>query len=50
MSDKLDKIDLHILRILQDNSKITNLELSRQIGLSPAPDPGTGQKNWSRTR
>ena len=34
---KLDKIDLSILRILQDNSKITNLDLSKQIGLSPAP-------------
>ncbi len=37
MSDKLDKIDLHILKILQDNSKITNLDLSKRIGLSPAP-------------
>ena len=37
MSDKLDKIDLHILRILQDSSKITNLDLSKRIGLSPAP-------------
>ncbi|MDZ4683145.1 MAG: Lrp/AsnC family transcriptional regulator [Saprospiraceae bacterium] len=37
MSDKLDKIDLKILRILQDNSKITNLDLSKKIGLSPAP-------------
>ncbi|WP_420459953.1 Lrp/AsnC family transcriptional regulator [Neolewinella sp.] len=37
MSDKLDKIDLSILRILQDNSKITNLDLSKRIGLSPAP-------------
>lgn len=37
MSDKLDKIDLKILRILQKNSKITNLDLSKQIGLSPAP-------------
>jgi len=37
MSDKLDKIDLKILRILQSNSKITNLDLSKQIGLSPAP-------------
>lgn len=35
--DKLDKIDLKILKILQNNSKITNLELSKQIGLSPAP-------------
>ncbi len=37
MSDKLDKIDLNILRILQENSKITNLDLSKRIGLSPAP-------------
>ncbi|MEL7120222.1 MAG: Lrp/AsnC family transcriptional regulator [Bacteroidota bacterium] len=37
MPEKLDKIDLKILRILQDNSKITNLDLSKKIGLSPAP-------------
>lgn len=37
MSDRLDKIDLKILSILQENSKITNLELSKRIGLSPAP-------------
>ncbi len=36
-SEKLDKIDLHILKILQENSKITNLDLSKKIGLSPAP-------------
>lgn len=35
--DKLDKIDLKILKILQENSKITNLDLSKNIGLSPAP-------------
>jgi Lrp/AsnC family transcriptional regulator, leucine-responsive regulatory protein len=34
---KLDKTDLHIIRILQTNSKITNLQLSKKIGLSPAP-------------
>ena len=34
---KLDKIDLKILKILQENSKITNLDLSKKIGLSPAP-------------
>ncbi len=34
---KLDKIDLKILKILQENCKITNLELSKKIGLSPAP-------------
>jgi len=37
MADKLDGLDLKILRILQENSKITNLELSKKIGLSPAP-------------
>lgn len=36
-STKFDKIDLKILKILQENSKITNLDLSRKIGLSPAP-------------
>jgi Lrp/AsnC family transcriptional regulator, leucine-responsive regulatory protein len=38
MSDqRMDKVDLKILKILQENSKITNLELSKKIGLSPAP-------------
>jgi DNA-binding Lrp family transcriptional regulator len=37
MTEKLDKIDLKILKILQENSKITNLDLSKRIGLSPAP-------------
>jgi Lrp/AsnC family leucine-responsive transcriptional regulator len=32
-----DKIDLQILQILQENGRITNLQLSHQIGLSPAP-------------
>ncbi len=35
--NKLDNIDLQILKILQKSSKITNLELSKKIGLSPAP-------------
>ena len=35
--NKLDKIDLKILKLLQENSKITNLDLSKHIGLSPAP-------------
>ena len=34
---KMDKIDLKILKMLQENSKITNLDLSKRIGLSPAP-------------
>jgi Lrp/AsnC family leucine-responsive transcriptional regulator len=33
----LDKTDLHILKVLQLNGRITNLELSQTIGLSPAP-------------
>lgn len=37
MQDKLDKLDFKILQILQENSKITNLDLSKRIGLSPAP-------------
>lgn len=34
---KLDKIDRMILDILQSNAKITNAQLSKEIGLSPAP-------------
>jgi len=33
----LDKIDFNILKILQENGRITNLQLSQHIGLSPAP-------------
>ncbi|MFA0961302.1 Lrp/AsnC family transcriptional regulator [Roseivirga sp. BDSF3-8] len=34
---KLDKIDRKILEILQNNGRITNAQLSKEIGLSPAP-------------
>ena len=34
---KLDKVDRKILEILQVNAKITNAQLSKEIGLSPAP-------------
>lgn len=34
---KIDDIDLNILRILQQNGRITNVQLSQEIGLSPAP-------------
>lgn len=34
---KLDTIDLKILRIIQERGRITNLQLSNEIGLSPAP-------------
>jgi Lrp/AsnC family transcriptional regulator, leucine-responsive regulatory protein len=37
MNYNLDKTDLKILKILQQNAKITNLQLSAEIGLSPAP-------------
>ena len=37
MPAKLDAIDQKILRILQANAKITNAQLSQEIGLSPAP-------------
>ena len=33
----LDKIDTKILKLLQQNGRITNLQLSTEIGLSPAP-------------
>ena len=32
----LDKINRHVLNILQENSSITNAELAYQIGLAPA--------------
>jgi Lrp/AsnC family leucine-responsive transcriptional regulator len=34
---KLDKIDNKIIKRLQENGKMTNLQLSEEIGLSPAP-------------
>ncbi|MBE7177177.1 MAG: Lrp/AsnC family transcriptional regulator [Mucilaginibacter polytrichastri] len=37
MAAELDKIDFHILRLMQENGRITNLQLSQEIGLSPAP-------------
>lgn len=36
MPTKLDKTDYILLRILQDNAKITNAQLAEDIGLSPA--------------
>jgi Lrp/AsnC family transcriptional regulator, leucine-responsive regulatory protein len=36
-SQKFDAIDRKILSILQDNGKITNAQLSIDVGLSPAP-------------
>lgn len=37
MSFQPDKTDLQIIRTLQKNGRITNLQLSGEIGLSPAP-------------
>jgi DNA-binding Lrp family transcriptional regulator len=34
---KLDRIDLRILRDLQDNGRMTNVELARNAGISPPP-------------
>jgi DNA-binding Lrp family transcriptional regulator len=41
---KIDALDLKILKELQENSKITNIELSKKIGLSAAPTLGRVQK------
>ncbi len=35
--NKIDKTDLLVLKSLQENCRITNLELSKKIKLSPAP-------------
>lgn len=37
MAIKLDPIDRKILQILQENGNITNAQLAKDIGLSPAP-------------
>ena len=34
---KLDRIDKHILTLMQRNGRISNLELAEQVGLSPTP-------------
>src|SRR5262249_57119335 len=36
-SIRLDVIDVRILRILQEQGCISNVELATQVGLSPAP-------------
>ena len=33
----LDAIDRHILRVLQDNARVSNADLARAVGLSPSP-------------
>jgi|TARA_B110000977_G_C10934533_1_gene438446 Lrp/AsnC family leucine-responsive transcriptional regulator len=37
MTLTLDKIDKHILTVMQSNGRISNLELSDKVGLSPTP-------------
>lgn len=37
MPIKLDDIDRRILRALQRNSRMTNIELAEEVGLSPSP-------------
>ena len=34
---RLDRIDRHILALLQADGRITNLDLARQVGISPPP-------------
>ena len=34
---KLDRIDLQILKDLQENGRITNVELARRAGISAPP-------------
>ena len=34
---KLDRIDKHILHLMQENGRISNLELADKVGLSPTP-------------
>ena len=33
---KLDEIDLHIIRVLQENARTTNLDLARMVALAPS--------------
>jgi Lrp/AsnC family transcriptional regulator, leucine-responsive regulatory protein len=34
---RLDAIDLRILSALQDDGSLTNVDLAKQVGLSPSP-------------
>ena len=34
---KLDRTDKKILQLMQDNARISNLELADSVGLSPTP-------------
>ena len=37
MAIKLDKIDRRILKALQENARLQNTDLAREVGLSPSP-------------
>ena len=37
LKPKIDKVDKKILEILQKDGRITNAQLSKEVGLSPAP-------------
>jgi Lrp/AsnC family leucine-responsive transcriptional regulator len=37
MGIALDRIDKHILKLMQTNARVSNLELADQVGLSPTP-------------
>jgi DNA-binding Lrp family transcriptional regulator len=34
---KLDRIDIKILELIQEDARISNIDLARQVGLSPSP-------------
>lgn len=35
MKDRLDRADKHILRLIQEDGRISNADLARKVGLSP---------------
>ncbi len=37
MGFQLDEVDMNILKLLQENGRITNVELASAVGLSPPP-------------
>jgi DNA-binding Lrp family transcriptional regulator len=37
VADRLDEIDRRILKQLQDDGRMTNVELARRVGISPPP-------------
>ena len=37
MANTLDAVDLRLLEILQEDGRITNLEMAERLGLSPTP-------------